>query len=264
MSVMLQHEIATSNGTLPAQLWLPQGASGQVPGLVVLQEIYGLSDYIQARCEDLADLGYAVLAPQVFARLDPPVDKVPEDGVEPEVALGQALELAGKVDWDLAVRDGLAAMAALAGLGPVLEDRIGLLGFCFGGGLAFNIAAAASQTPPTTGAAPAGRAGRPPAALVSYYGSALPQLLPLAADVDCPSLHIFGTADDYIPMEKVEQIREAVTAGGEREQVRVELHEGAGHAFDNPNPLFFHEQASVAAWAQTREFLAEALPTGAS
>lgn len=262
MSVMLQHEITTSTGTLPAQLWLPQGAAGRVPGIVVLQEIYGLSDYIQARCADLADLGYAVLAPQVFARLDPPVDKVQEDGVEPEVALGQALELAGKVDWELAVKDGLAAMSALAGLGPVLEDRIALLGFCFGGGLAFNIAAASQRS--TTGAAPAGRAGRPPAALVSYYGSALPQLLPLAADVDCPSLHIFGTADDYVPMEKVEQIREAVTAGGEREQVRFELHDGAGHAFDNPNPLFFHEQASVAAWAQTEEFLAEVLPTGAS
>ena len=73
MSAMLQHQIMTSRGPLPSLLWLPQGATGRVPGIVVFQEIYGLSPYIRARCADLAELGYAVLAPQLFARLDPPV-----------------------------------------------------------------------------------------------------------------------------------------------------------------------------------------------
>ena len=252
MSVMLRHDIQTHNGALPSLLWLPHGATGQVPGIVVFQEIYGLSDYVQARCADLAGLGYAVLAPQLFARLDPPVAAVQEDGVEPEAALGTALELAGSLDWDLAVKDGLAAMVDLERLGPVRKKQVALLGFCLGGGLAFNVAAAASK------------AGRPPAALVSYYGSALPQLLDLAPDVTTPSLHVFGTADDYIPMEQVEAVREAVTDGGRREQVRFELHEGAGHSFDNPNPLFHHQQASKAAWAQTREFLAAELPVDVS
>lgn len=252
MAAMLKHQIATSKGPLPGQLWLPQRATGRVPGIVVFQEIYGLSDYVQARCADLAASGYAVLAPQLFARLDPPVSAVDEDGVDPQEALAQALELAGQLDWDQAVRDGLSAMGELSRLGPVKEKKVGLLGFCLGGGLAFNVAAAATA------------AGRPPKALVSYYGSALPQLLDLAPQVECPSLHVFGTDDDYIPMEQVERIREAVTDGNAREQVRFELHEGAGHAFDNPNPLFFHEEASAAAWKQTQEFLAEALPVDVS
>lgn len=248
MSAMLQHEIATSKGPLPGLLWLPRRATGRVPGVVVFQEIYGLSDYVRSRCAQLAEMGYAVLAPQLFARLDPPVSAVKEDGVDPQDALGEALGLAGQLDWDQAVKDGLSAMGELSRLGPVKKKKVALLGFCLGGGLAFNVAAAATA------------AGRPPAALVSYYGSALPNLLDLAPQVEAPSLHVFGTQDDYLPMEQVEQIREAVTAGGEREQVRFELHEGAGHAFDNPNPLFFHEQASAAAWAQTQEFLAEVLP----
>ncbi len=240
-------EIPSADGALPGLLWLPRETThtGPVPGLVVLQEIFGVTAYIRSRCEDLASRGYAVLAPQLYDRLDPPVDALEDDADD---LLPRAMELMGRLDWDLAVRDGLAARDALASLPEVDDAAVGLVGFCLGGGLAFHVAAAASQ------------AEVPPAALVSFYGSALPRLLHLAEDVECPSLHVFGTADDYIPMEQVEQIREAVTAGGTREQVRFELHEGAGHAFDNPNPVFHHEEASEQAWAQAEEFLAQVLP----
>jgi carboxymethylenebutenolidase len=240
-------EIPSPDGPLPGLLWLPRGTThaGPVPGVVVLQEIFGLTSYIRSRCEDLADLGYAVLAPQVYARLDPPVDALEDDTDD---LLPRAMELLGRVDWDLAVRDGLSARDALASLPEVDDAAVGLVGFCFGGGLAFHVAAAASQ------------AEVPPAALVSFYGSALPGLLHLAEDVECPSLHVFGTDDPYIPMDAVEAIREAVTAGGSREHVRFELHEGAGHAFDNPNPVFHHERASEDAWSQAEEFLGQVLP----
>ena len=240
-------EIASADGPLPGLLWLPDGASpnAPAPGLVMFQEIFGLSGYIRSRCEDLADLGYAVLAPQVYARLDPPVEALEDDSDD---LLPRAMGLMQQVDWAQAVRDGLAARDALATLPEVDDAAVGLVGFCFGGGLAFNVAAAASE------------AGVPPAALVSFYGSALPGLLHLAGDVECPSLHVFGTEDAYIPGEKVEEIRRAVTADGTRKQVRFELHEGAGHAFDNPNPMFHHERASRDAWAQTEAFLGEVLP----
>jgi carboxymethylenebutenolidase len=165
-----------------------------------------------------------------------------EGGLEAGMALAQ------RVDWETAARDGLAALVELRGHGRVDADRVGLLGFCFGGGLAFDVAARA------------GDAGQPPAVLVSYYGSALPGLLGLAEKVTCPSLHHFGTADAFIPLPAVEEVRAAVTADGTRPQVRFELHEGAGHAFDNPDPMFHHAAASAAAGEQTWAFLAEVLP----
>ncbi|MFC7456734.1 dienelactone hydrolase family protein [Brachybacterium sp. GCM10030267] len=239
--------IPTDAGDLPGLLWLPEHREEPVPGLVVLQEIFGVSDYIQRRCADLAALGYAVLAPQLFARLDPPIVGI-DDWEDAESWLGEAMTLTQQLPWERAEADAIAALGALRAHGAVDSERVGLLGFCYGGGLAFAAAASAAEE------------DRPPTTLVSYYGSALPSLLDRAGVVTMPSLHHFGTADDFIPPETVEQIRQAVTAGGAREQVRFELHEGAGHAFDNPHPFVHHAQASDAAWQQTVDFLAETLP----
>ncbi|MGP5290447.1 dienelactone hydrolase family protein [Brachybacterium tyrofermentans] len=242
--------IPTDAGDLPGLLWLPENLEQPAPGLVVLQEIFGLSDYMQQRCADLAALGYAVLAPQLFARLDPPVVGL-EDGEDAESWLADGMDLAQLLPWERAEADALASLNALRAHGTVDAERVGLLGFCYGGGLAFTTAAAAA------------REDRSPSVLVSYYGSALPTVLDQAEDVTVPSLHHFGTADAFIPLDQVTQIREALTAGGARDQVRFELHDGAGHAFDNPHPALHHARASESAWQQTLGFLAETLPTRA-
>ncbi|WP_114907923.1 dienelactone hydrolase family protein [Ornithinimicrobium murale] len=229
--------IPTADGAMPAHLWFPDAGDGrQRPALVVFQEIFGVSDYIRSRCADLADLGYAVLAPEFYWRV--PAGAVPEDADD---MLEQGMALVQQLDWDSAVRDGVAVTEHLATLPHV--GAVGYVGFCLGGGLAYATAAAA----PTT-----------PAALVSYYGSALPQLVDSGVRVNVPSLHHFGTADAYIPMEQVTLIREAVR--GDHRDVQFELHDGAGHAFDNPHPMFAHPGASAAAWDQTVEFLTTRLP----
>lgn len=229
--------IPTPDGAMPAQLWFPDTADGAPRALlVVFQEIFGVSDYIRARCEDLATLGYAVLAPEFYWRLpEQRVDEAADDVLE------QGLALAGQLDWDRAVRDGVSVAEHVATLPHV--GSVGFLGFCFGGGLAYAVA---SQSPTS------------PQALVSYYGSALPQLVDAGLEVDVPSLHHFGTVDAYIPLETVETIRAWVTRGDNA--VQFELHDGAGHAFDNPHPMFHHADASAAAWAQTVEFLSSQLP----
>ncbi|WP_299298995.1 dienelactone hydrolase family protein [uncultured Brachybacterium sp.] len=240
--------IPTDAGDLPGLLWLPESLEEPVPGLVVLQEIFGLSEYMQQRCADLAALGYAVLAPQLFARLDPPLVGL-EDWEDFDSWLAEGVTLTGQLPWERAEADAIAALGALRAHGAVDSEQVGLFGFCYGGGLAFAAAASAAEEQ------------RPPSVLVSYYGSALPTLLGRAALVGAPSLHHFGTADAFIPAEQVEQIREAVTMGGAREQVRFELHEGAGHAFDNPHPGLHHADAAESAWQQTVGFLAERLPS---
>ncbi|HEU4349877.1 MAG TPA: dienelactone hydrolase family protein [Actinoplanes sp.] len=225
--------VPVTGGQLPADLHLPPG--GQGPGLVLLQEIFGVNRYVTVRARDLAALGYAVLVPHVYWRQDDPVIEGGED------ALARAMAAVGKVQWPEAVADGVAALAALRER-PEVTGPAGLIGFCFGGGLAFAVAA---------------QPGARPDALVSYYGSALPTLLDLAPQVTTPSLHHFGLADDYLPPEVVRRIEAAVTAGG---NATVLTYPGAGHAFDNPAPGFHDAEASRQAWAATAAWLAEHLP----
>ena len=221
--------VQTADGAMPAFLWRPPTGTG--PGVVVVQEIFGVSGYILDRAADLAALGYVVLVPEVYWRL-------PDSTLDPAGdVLGQAMGLVQQLDWNLAVADVGAALDHLRGLIEV-TGPVGLLGFCFGGGLAFNVAAV-----------------QPVEALISYYGSALGDLVHLAAEVQAPSLHHFGTADAYVTVETQDRIRSAVTAHG----ARFETYAGAGHAFDNPDPMFHHAEASAAAWAVTVQFLAEHL-----
>ena len=155
-------EIATDDGPMPTQVWLPPGGTGAA--VVVFQEIFGVGRYIRSRCADLAALGYVVLAPEIYWRLG--VVAVDEDADD---LLAQGMGLMQRVDWDTAVADGVAAVRHARGMSEVTGD-VGAVGFCFGGGLAFNVAAE-----------------EPLDALVSYYGSALPQLHPLAPRVGAPS-----------------------------------------------------------------------------
>src|SRR5699024_10588531 len=170
--------LPTESRDLPLHRWLPPTGTG--PGVLVLQEIFGVSEYVRTRAAALAEAGYVVFAPDLYWRL--PDAQVGEDDV------ARGMELAQQLPWQDALADARTAMDALRAA-PETTGRIALVGFCYGGGLAFNLAA---QTVPD--------------ALVSYYGSALPTLLPLAREVTAPSLHHFGTADDFIPLETAAKI----------------------------------------------------------
>ncbi|MBB6568954.1 dienelactone hydrolase family protein [Kribbella sandramycini] len=215
-------EIDTGSGLLPVHEW--GDAASSAPGILLLQEIFGVSPYIEQRAADLAALGYYVVAPEIYWRLD----DVDLDENAPDL-LERAIGTVQRLDWDQAVTDSAAALGYLRGR----DAKTALVGFCFGGGLAFNVAAVSATD-----------------ALVSYYGSALPQLLPLAPEVTAPSLHHFGDADEYLPVDDVV----AGLPGTE-----IHRYPGAGHAFDNPMPAFHHADASALAWERTTEFLSRTL-----
>ena len=223
--------VLTDAGEMPAHLWTP--ASGSGPGLLLLQEIFGVSDYIQRRGADLAEAGYVVIAPELYWRLDAgPIDESADGAIE------EAMGRAQRLDWPTTVAD---AVAALGEVRSRATGGTGVIGFCFGGGLAFNVAAVEE-----------------PDVLVSYYGSGIPGLLDLAPQVTAPSLHHFGTADSYLDADTVATVREAVSAGGST--VEFELYDGADHAFDNDDFLLHHAEASALAWQRTLAFLARELP----
>ena len=140
--------VQTPDGPMPAHVWRPVSGSG--PGILLLQEIFGVSDYIISRAQDLAALGYVVLAPEIYWRIGASGWRTARTPSR------QAFALAQQVDWDAAVADSVAALEELGRL-PGVAGGTGLLGFCFGGALAFNVAAVTD-----------------PDVLVSYYGSVDP------------------------------------------------------------------------------------------
>lgn len=218
---------------MPAYLWRPEHGTG--PGLLLLQEIFGVSGYIQRRGADLAAAGYVVLAPELYWRLGAAgVDESSPSAIE------SAMSLAGRLDWDTAVGDAAAALEHLRGRDDV-RGGTGVIGFCLGGGLAFSLAAEHS-----------------PDVLVSYYGSSIREHLDLAPLVTMPSLHHFGLADEYIDHATVERIRSAVTADGL--PAEFDVYEGANHAFDNDDFMLYHPEASALAWRRTLDFLRRTLP----
>jgi carboxymethylenebutenolidase len=235
---MTEHvTIATDAGELPAHLWLPP--TGQGPGLVVLQEIFGVSAYVQRRAAQLAGLGYVVVAPEIFWRLGV------TSPVEGDDALQRGMGLVQRLDWPAAVADAVATVEWLRDRDEVTAG-VGAVGFCFGGGLGYAVAAQLESGD-----------SAPLDALVSYYGSALPGLVD-AATVAAPSLHHFGLADSFIDTDTVRRIEARVS---ERPATVFETYAGADHAFDNDDMPWHHPSASALAWATTTEFLREHLPT---
>jgi carboxymethylenebutenolidase len=207
---------------IPTHEW--GSAGGDAPGILLLQEIFGVSDYIKQRAADLHALGYYVLAPEIYWRLDgTELDESAPDLLE------RAMGIVGRLDWDQAVTDAVAVLDRLRARGT----GVGVLGFCFGGGLGYNVAAVSA-----------------PDVLVSYYGSALPRLLDL--EPQGASLHHFGNDDAFLDVDAIVPALDGA---------EVHRYDGAGHAFDNPLPMFHDAAASALAWRRTEDFLARHLPT---
>lgn len=223
---------ASDGGTYHGRLTLPEGASADapVPAVLLVHELFGLSDYIEEVGERLADLGYASLAPDLFWRIDPdnPLD-------HSEESMGIAFGRLETFDFELAGADAVAALGQL-GARPDVAGRPAVLGFCLGGILAFAV----------------GIHGEP-SAVVSYYGATVADLLPYANGLRCPALFVFGTEDPFIPNEVADAV-EATFAGRDD----VEVHRfAAGHAFDNPHSGEHSDAgAKSAAWEVASAFLA--------
>jgi carboxymethylenebutenolidase len=224
--------VTVPGGSFDVPVWLPE--SGRGPGLVLIQEIFGLDDYLKSVAADLAALGYVVVVPELFWRIAPGWSSSHD-----EAGLSASVGVAGKFDAELGLSDVLATLAHLRSL-PEADGRAGVFGFCLGGSLAY---AAAAQ-------------GDPDAA-VSFYGSNVPGNLPLLDRITCPIQFHFGALDPYIPLAGVRLLEEAVAA---HEGAEIHLQPDAGHAFHNHvAPMFHQPEAAAAAWALTTKFLGRVL-----
>ncbi len=220
---------APDGGTFSAFVAVPEAGRG--PGVLVIQEIFGVNAYIRDVCERLAVAGFVALAPDVYWRIQPGTEF---DSSDP-ASLGPAMEVTGKWDAEAGLGDLGAALDQLGAL-PEVQGGCGVIGFCFGGTQTFRIAADFD-----------------PVCAVSYYGSGVAGLLGDVEAIACPTLFHFGGDDPYLPLADAEAV--AAAAAG-RDHLTVRIHAGAGHAFDNHlAPHFSQPATAVRAWTETLAFL---------
>ena len=187
---------AADGHELAAVLHLPEG--NPRGGLVIIQDTYGIGDYIRSVAADYAALGYTCIVPALYDRQERGANYPrTEEGMEASQALRRA------VVWPDILMDVEAARVRIAEYG-----KVGIVGFCFGGSVVWY----AAQRLPF-------------AAASSYYGRDVPHWLDLPPL--CPTICHFGERDTMIPLEGVHKINPAMP------QVPVHVYP-AGHGFDNP------------------------------
>jgi carboxymethylenebutenolidase len=233
--------VEASGGSLDLTVWLPEAGRG--PGLLLIQEIFGVGDYIRAVAEDLAALGYVVGAPDLFWRIKPG-----HQAAHDQAGVTESLELASHFDAAQGVQDATAALRHLRAL-PEVDGGLGIIGFCLGGSIAYLVAAQAEVD----------AAAADLAAVVSFYGSMVPENLDAMGQVQSPMQLHFGGSDPYIPREQVARVE---AAAADRPNVEMHVEEDAGHAFHNRMaPIFHVAEPAARAWRRTEEFLQQHLPT---
>jgi carboxymethylenebutenolidase len=212
--------------TVQAILYAPEG-KGPFPGIVVIHEWWGLSDWVKEQASKLADQGYVTLAVDLYRGK---VATTPE----------QAHELMRGVPEDRAAQDLRAAVAFLKAQPEVKKNRLGAIGWCMGGGYALDVA----LQEPTL------------AADVINYGH-LATTDESLQKIHAPVLGIFGGKDQGISVDDVNKFEAGLKGMGKK--VEVHIYPEAGHGFENPVNASYRSDDAADAWQHTVSFLADTL-----
>jgi dienelactone hydrolase len=188
---------AFDGGEFSGYLALPAGGRG--PGVVVLQEIFGVGQNMREVCDWYAARGFAAICPDLYWRIEPGLELTEKDS---EKARG----VLAKLDQDKAVEDAAAALDFLRGH-PSCNGRVGAVGFCLGGRLAYFLAVRYK-----------------PDAAVGYYGVGIEKGLGEAGNLACPLMLHFGGLDKYSPPEVIDEIRRALESEREAQVTSTNPH----------------------------------------
>jgi carboxymethylenebutenolidase len=227
-------EFKCNGSTAAGYLAVPSGGSG--PGLLVLQEWWGLVPQIQATVDRLAGEGYVALAPDLYHGETCGWTGGPASHTE----MDKAGELMNSLPPDRAARDMGGAVDYLMGHEATTGDNVGVVGFCMGGMLTLLIAA---------------QAGDKIGAAVAFYGAPLGDNAPDWSGLTAPVLAHLAEKDDFFPLDAMQGLFSELQGMGK--DVTVHVYPGTGHAFANEeNPIGNRdEEAGRLAWERTHEFL---------
>ena len=204
--------------------WLATPASGRGPGVVVIQEWWGLVDHIRDVCERLARAGFVALAPDLYRG---------ETASDPD----RAGRLMMGLEIPRAARDLDAAVQMLQSQPEVDGARVGAIGFCMGGQLALFAATRNAKI----------------GAVVDCYGVHPNVKLDLGG-LEAAVLGIFAVRDSFVPPKVVAELEAELLAAGKR--VHFMIHPGVDHAFLNDTRADVYDaEAAARAWAEIISFL---------
>ncbi|MFL5590267.1 MAG: dienelactone hydrolase family protein [Ktedonobacteraceae bacterium] len=199
------------------------------PGVVMIQEWWGIEPHIRQLAQKLAAEGFVVAVPDLYH------GKV---ATEPDEAQKMVMMIRGNVEK--AAREIIGALDTVKAMPNVEPKKLGLMGFCVGGFLAYYVA---SRYPDL-------------GAVVPFYGAGYDPTPEEVAKVNAPVLAIYGSRDPSVPLEQVRKIERMYKEAGKEITVKVF---DAGHAFLNPDHGMGNEKAAAEAWPLAVNFLKQHL-----
>jgi len=222
---------ASNGDTAEGYLAIPPSGSG--PGVMVVQEWWGLVPQIQQVCDRLAGEGFVAFAPDLY-----------RGDIAEHTEMDKAAHLMNTLPMDRAARDMGGAVDFLLAHEAVRGDKIGVVGFCMGGMLALVVTA---------------QQGDKIAAAVPFYGAPLGDDGPDWSGLTAVVRGHYAADDAFFPADAVRALETRLQAMGK--DVKFEMYAGAGHAFTNDADVFgtYDAELSATTWRATVEFLHETL-----
>ncbi len=223
---------ARDGGAFSAYVAMP--ASTPAPAVVLIQEIFGVNAEMRRKCDDLAAQGFIAVCPDLFWRLEPGVQLTDKT----EAEWKKAFDLLNRFDIDQGVEDLRAAEHAFRGHADS-TGRVGCVGYCLGGKLAYLMAC---------------RSGIH--AAVGYYGIGIEAMLDEAKQIKNPLLLHIAEKDKYCPPEAQKKIQDGLKGHA---QVTLHAYAGVDHAFARGGGEHYDAAAAKLADSRTLAFLAKTL-----
>jgi carboxymethylenebutenolidase len=224
--------ITTKDGTFSAYVARPARASA--PAVVVIQEIFGVNQVMRDITDGLAGQGYLAICPDLFWRIEPGVDITDKSPAEWK----RAFELMNAFDAETGVED-IAATIAHVRADAGCNGKVGAVGYCLGGQLAFLTATRTDAD-----------------GCVSYYGVGLEGRVAEAEKLTHPLLMHIAEEDQFVPKPA-----QAVILGALKDHPQIEIHTypGCNHAFAREGGEHFDAAAAKLANGRTLQFFAKVL-----
>ena len=226
--------IQGSDGSFSAYMATP--ASGSGPGILVIQEIFGVNKVMRDLCDDFASQGYIAVCPDIFWRIEPGIELTDQS----EEEWNKAFELMNKFlpDFEKGVGDLTATMAHIRDRREC-TGKVGCVGYCLGGSLTYSMACMSDSD-----------------ASVGYYPVQIDDHLPYAEHIKKPAMFHIAEQDGFCPPESQEKIAEAFSKNS---NISMHLYPGVDHAFARLGGSNYDQSAASLANQRTAEIFKTAL-----